>query len=173
MGGASAAIYYEELIQLGAKRLVRVGTVGGLDPALGMGETILAISATPDDPMVEQLLSGEAHAPTASWALIAAAVRIASEEGVSLHPGAVVSSALFYDERAGIMERWRDRGHLGVEMEVATLYTIAALRTVEAVALTTVSDLIFATGNTLRISDEALAEGVHKMMRVACRVAVS
>src|SRR4051812_48812762 len=52
MGGASAAIYYEELIQLGAQQLIRVGTAGGLHPTLGMGDTVLAIAATPDDPIV-------------------------------------------------------------------------------------------------------------------------
>ena len=173
MGGASAAIYYEELIQLGVKRIVRVGTAGGLDPSLKMGDTVLAVASTPDDPVIQRLLNGEEHAPTATWSLLMAAVRIAEEAGVSLYPGPVVSSALFYDERPGIMERWRDRGHLAVEMEVSTLYTIAALRKVEAVAMATISDLILGTGDTVRISDEELAEGVRTMMQIACRVAVS
>ncbi|MEO7079054.1 MAG: purine-nucleoside phosphorylase [Rhodococcus sp. (in: high G+C Gram-positive bacteria)] len=173
MGGSSAAIYYEELIQLGVKRIVRVGTAGGLDPSLKLGDTVLAVAATPDDPIIHVLLNGEEHAPTATWNLLAASVRIAEEAGVVLHPGPIVSSALFYDERPGIMERWRDRGHLAVEMEVSTLYTIAALRHVEAVALVTISDLILGTGDSVRISDEELAEGVRKMMQIACRVAVS
>jgi purine-nucleoside phosphorylase len=173
MGGSSAAIYYEELIQLGAKRLVRVGTAGGLDPSLRMGDTVLAVAATADDPIIDRLLNGETHSPTATWSLLATAMRVAEEAGVSLCPGPIVTSALFYDERPGIMERWRDRGHLAVEMEVATLYTIAALRKIEAVAMATISDLILGTGDTVRISDEELAEGVRKMMQIACRVAVS
>ena len=58
-------------------------------------------------------------------------------------------------------------------MEVSTLYTIAALRKVEAVAMATISDLILGAGDTVRISDEELAEGVRTMMQIACRVAVS
>ena len=172
MGGASAAIYYEELIQLGVKRIVRVGTAGGLDPTLKMGDTVVAIAATADDPVVQRLLNGEEHAPTSTWSLLASAVRIADDAGVAVRPGPVVSSALFYDERPGIMERWRDRGHLAVEMEIATLYTLAAMRHVEALGMATISDLILATGDTVRISDEELAEGVRRMMQIACRVAV-
>src|SRR5215471_12574145 len=63
MGGASVAIYYEELIKLGVQRLVRVGTAGGLQPSLKMGDTVLALAGTPDDPMVGILTGGEAHAP--------------------------------------------------------------------------------------------------------------
>ena len=52
MGCASAAIYYSELIQLGAQRIIRVGTAGGLADGLQMADTVVAISATADDPIV-------------------------------------------------------------------------------------------------------------------------
>ncbi len=173
MGGPSAAIYYTELIQLGVRRLVRVGTAGGLADGLRMGDTIVALSATPDDPTVARLTDGEAHAPTAGFALVEAAVRLARDAGATVHVGALVTSALFYDDRPGIMARWKQRGHLGVEMEVATLYTLAALHGIEAVALTTVSDLIGDDGHSERISDDELRAGVDRMMDVACAVAVT
>jgi DeoD family purine-nucleoside phosphorylase len=169
MGGAGAAIYYEELIQLGAQQLIRVGTAGGLHPTLGMGDTVLAIAATPDDPIVGVLTGGEPHAPTATWRLLEAAVRIAAEQGVDLHPGPVVTSSVFYDPREGQMDRWLARGQLAVEMEVAVLYTLAALRGIEAVALLTISDMI-AGGESVRISDEQLAAGVRQMTDIACRL---
>jgi DeoD family purine-nucleoside phosphorylase len=173
MGGPSAAIYYEELIQLGATRIVRVGTSGGLHPSLRMGDTVLGISATADCPMPGVLLGGEAHAATATWSLVAAAARIAEAQGAELHIGPIVTSPIFYDSREGQMERWRDRGHLAVEMETATLYTMAALRGIEAVALMTVSDMIAATGVAERITDDELAAGVHRMMQIGCEVAIS
>ena len=173
MGGPSAAIYYEELIQLGAQRIVRVGTAGGLKSGLRMGDTLVAISATPDDATVATLLQGEAHAPTATFELAEVAIRLAREQGVRVFAGPIVTSGLFYDNRPGIMQRWRERGHLGVEMEVAVLYTIAALRQVETVAMMTVSDLIADESNSERISDEELKAGVDQMMRIACEVAVS
>ncbi len=173
MGGASAAIYYSELIQLGATRLIRVGTAGGLGTSVRMGDTVVAVSATPDDPMTAILTAGEAHAPTGTFALVALAARLAGDQGARVHVGPVVTSALFYDPREGMMRRWRERGHLAVEMEVSVLYTLAAIHHLEAVALMTVSDLIGDDDTSERISDEQLKAGVDQMMRVACRVAVS
>ena len=47
MGCPSATIVFEELIQLGVKRLLRVGTCGGLQPDHALGDLIVAISAIP------------------------------------------------------------------------------------------------------------------------------
>ena len=64
-------------------------------------------------------------------------------------------------------------GHLGVEMEAAMMYTIAAVKGIEALAIMTVSDLLGETGDTVRISDEDLKAGIDQMMRMSCAVAVS
>ena len=174
MGGASAAIYYTELTQqLGARRLVRVGTAGGLAPTLRMGDTVVAMSATADDPMVAILTDGEAHAPTATWGLVDLAARLGRERGVRTNVGPIVTSAIFYDRREGIMARWRDRGHVAVEMEAAVLYTLAAIHGFEALAVMTVSDLIASETDAERISDEELQRGVDQMMQIACDVAIA
>lgn len=171
MGCASAGIYYSELIQLGAKRILRVGTAGGLAPGLRMADTIVAISATADDPVVSQLTNGEAHSPTATYSLVERAVGLARDRGARVHVGPIVSSGLFYDPRQGIMQRWADRGHLAVEMEAAMLYTLGALHRIETLCICTVSDLITDEQNAERISDEELRTGVDRMMEVACEVA--
>lgn len=174
MGGASAAIYYTELTQfLGARRLVRVGTAGGLASGLRMGDTVVAMSATADDPMVAVLTDGEAHAPTATWGLVELAARLGHERGVRTHVGPIVTSAIFYDRREGIMGRWRDRGHVAVEMEAAVLYTLAAVHGFEALAIMTVSDLIASETETERIADSELQRGVDQMMQIACDVAIA
>src|SRR3954452_4523262 len=67
MGCPSAAIVIEELVQLGAKRIVRVGTCGGLQPDLALGDLIIAVAATPADGTVRTYTAGEAHTPTADW----------------------------------------------------------------------------------------------------------
>jgi DeoD family purine-nucleoside phosphorylase len=171
MGCASAAIYYSELIQLGVRRLIRVGTAGGLADGLRMADTVVAVSATADDQIVSQLVGGEAHSPTATYSLVERAVALARERGARVHVGPIVSSALFYDPREGIMQRWKARGHLAVEMEAAVLYTLGALHGVETVCLATISDLIDETGAE-RISDEDLRVGVDRMMTVACELGI-
>ena len=173
MGGPSAAIYYSELIQLGVRRLVRVGTAGGLQPQLRMADTVVAIGATADDGTVDLLTGGDPHAPVATFGLLETTVRLARESGATVHVGSLVSSGLFYDPRPGVLARYAARGHLAVEMEVSVLYTLAAIHGIEAIGLVTISDLIGGDGTSERISDEDLQTGVDRMMRVACAVAVS
>jgi purine-nucleoside phosphorylase len=174
MGCSSAAIYYTELIQLGATRIIRVGTAGALGDGMRMADTVVAISATADDPIVGHLTNGEAHSPTASWPLIECSVALARASGATVHVGSIVSSALFYDPRPGMMQRWKERGHLAVEMEAAVLYTLGAIHKIETLCMVTVSDIIAAeAGTSQRISDEELKLGVDKMMAVACDVAIA
>ena len=47
MGGPSAAIVVEELIDLGARRLVRIGTCGALADGLELGELVCAARSSP------------------------------------------------------------------------------------------------------------------------------
>lgn len=171
MGGPSAAIVYEELAQLGARRLVRVGTCGALRPGLAMADLVVAVAATPFDSVTSTYTGGEPHAPIATFDLAVAAAASARQQGLTVHTGLIASSDVFYDPDAGRFDRLRARGYLAIEMEAATLYTVAALRGMEALAIMTVSDTLF-DGAPVRISDEELARGVDVMMRVACRVAV-
>lgn len=173
MGCASAGIYYNELIQLGARRIIRVGTAGGLSPVLQMADTVVAVSATSDDPVVLQMTQGEAHSPTASYSLVEKSVARARELGARVHVGPIVSSGLFYDPRKGIMQRWADRGHLAVEMEAAMLYTLGALHKIETLCICTISDIITDETTAERISDEDMKVGVDRMMQVAIEVAIS
>jgi 5'-methylthioadenosine phosphorylase/purine-nucleoside phosphorylase len=172
MGCPSAAIVYEELIQLGAVRLIRVGTAGGLQPHMRMADTVVALSATPSDQTALTYTGGEPHAPTADWKLVEAAVGVARAQGVRFHVGPIVSSDVFYDPDRDRPRRWRERGHLGIEMEAAVLYTIAALRGVAALTVLTVSDIVTEHAST-RISDDELKQGVDRLMELAARVAVA
>ena len=101
------------------------------------------------------LVNNEPHCPTASWSLIHGAVHMAKEQGQSLHVGPIVSSDLFYNPNEGQYERWSQRGVLAVEMEAAALFTVGALRGVEAGCLLTVSDIVV-EGVFTRITDDEL-----------------
>ncbi len=173
MGAPSAGIVVEELIQLGATRLIRVGTCGGLQPQMRMADTVVALAASADDPNALRYAAMPGYAPSASWSLVAAAVAIAQAAGVRTHVGPIVTSGLFYDPDPTAFARWAHLGHLAVEMEAAMMYTIAAVKRVEAVALMAVTDLLATDGSTVRIGDEELRAGVDTMMRIACQVAVS
>src|SRR5215510_4840232 len=167
MGCPSAAIVIEELVMLGVKRILRIGTCGGLQPDLKLGDLIVAISAIPQDSTAVHYLAGEAHTPTADWELVHGAVHAAKELGQPVRVGAVVSSDTFYDPDPDRHTRWSERGVLAVEMEAAVLFTIGALRGVQSGALLTISDYAVHGEAVARISDEDLQAAVDRMTRVA------
>ena len=172
MGCPSAAIVIEELVQLGVKRMLRVGTCGGLQPDLALGDLIVALSAIPADATARHLVGTDQHVPTASWELVHGAVHVAKDVGQSMRLGPVVSSDLFYNPDGGQYERWSSRGVLAVEMEAAVLFTLGALRGFAAGCLLTVSDVVVER-EFKRISDEELRAAVDRMTRVALATVTS
>src|SRR5919106_1340798 len=172
MGCPGATIVFEELIQLGVERLLRVGTCGGLQPDHALGDVIVAISAVPADSTAMHLVANEPHCPTASWELIHGAVHVAKQIEQPMHVGPIVSSDLFYNPDDGQYERWSRRGVLAVEMEASALFTVGALRGAQAGCLLTVSDIVV-EGEFVRITDEELRAAVDRMTQIALATATA
>jgi len=162
MGGPSAAIVIAELADLGARRLVRVGTCGALDPALSLGELLIVDAALSEDGTSRALGAGERT--QASEALLSA-LSDAAPPGV--RSGAVVTTDLFYDDRAGQEQAWIERGAMAVEMETACLFALAARRGLDAAAILVISDLLLP--ERVRIDPEDLARAEELMGTVATR----
>ena len=173
MGCPSSGIVFEELVQLGARRLVRVGTCGGLGDDMGMGDTVVAVSASCDDTTPLRYARMPGYAPAATFGLVETAVTLSRAAGARVHVGPIVTSGLFYDPDPSTFGTWKRTGHIGGEMEAAMMYTVAAVHGLEALAMMTVSDVLGDDGTSIRISDEELRRGVDAMLRLACRVAVS
>jgi DeoD family purine-nucleoside phosphorylase len=166
MGAPSTAIVAEELIQLGVRRLLRVGTCGALRPELALGDLVVALSAVPAESTSATLVGGEPHAPTADWELVHGMVHAAKELGARPHVGAIATSDTFYDPDPERHRRWGSRGVLAVEMESSLLFTLAPLRGAHAATLLVVSDLVHADEHE-RIDDAELAAAVGRMARIA------
>jgi 5'-methylthioadenosine phosphorylase/purine-nucleoside phosphorylase len=166
MGCPSAGIVIEELVQLGVKKILRVGSCGGLKLGINMGELVVALSAVPADATPLHLIGNETHAPTADWELVHSLVHHAKELGKPVNVGPVVSSDVFYNPDQGQYARWADRGILAVEMEAAMLFTLGALRKIQAGCLLIVSDVVVAN-QFKRISDEDMKTAVDEMTELA------
>jgi DeoD family purine-nucleoside phosphorylase len=163
MGGPSTAIVVSELIDLGAERLLRVGTCGGLDPMLELGQLVVATEALADDGTSRALGAGE-RVP-------ASPVLLESLRSVpSLADGPVVSTDLFYDAQDR-HEAWRAAGARAVEMEAATLFQLARRRGVQAGCALLVSDLL-AGDRPVRIDPGALHAAELKLGSLAVQALV-
>jgi 5'-methylthioadenosine phosphorylase/purine-nucleoside phosphorylase len=169
MGCPSAAIVIEELVQLGVSKIMRVGTCGGLQPDLSMGDLVIALSATPADSTSTHYALGEPHAPTADFGLVHEAVHQAKHLGKPVRVGPVVSSDIFYQPDTGLAGRWSERGILAVEMEAAVLFTLGALRKIQTGCMLIVSDVVV-EGEFIRITDEEMRTAVDQMTELALHV---
>ena len=169
MGTPSLSIVVEELLRLGAQRLIRVGTCGGIGQRLRQGDLVIATAACPVDGATATYLHGEPYAPAASFDVTRALVDAAEEAGVPARTGLVASVDVFYNTDADYAERWRNRGVLAFEMEAAALFFLAARAGVQAGCALTVSDVLGqeATGHGEFLSAEDLSRAVDRMVEVA------
>jgi purine-nucleoside phosphorylase len=142
MGTPSMSIVAEELLRLGAKRLIRVGTCGGIAKGLKTGDLVIATAACPVDGSTATYLHGEAYAPAADFALTRALVDAAVAAGMEARTGLVASVDVFYNTDDDYAQRWRDRGVLAFEMEASALFFLAARAGVQAACALTVSDVL-------------------------------
>ena len=141
MGVPSALIYYTELIRFfGVKKLIRVGSCGGLSESVRLGDLICASAAGTDSAAIETLNDGLTLPSVADWDMLYSAVNVANDAGISMAVGPVFTSDSFYGPNPELFSKLTRRGILGVEMEIAGLYSLAQAEGAQALALVTVSD---------------------------------
>lgn len=149
MGIPSIGIYASELVKFfDVKKLIRVGSCGSLQANIDLYEVIVGISASTDSNWLQQYNLPGTFAPTASWKLVKAVVDNAEQQGKQIHVGNILSADAFYNDDETVNERWSKMGVLGVEMESAALYAIAARHGVEALGVFTVSDNVITGSST-------------------------
>ncbi|AEE17311.1 purine-nucleoside phosphorylase [Treponema brennaborense] len=170
MGQPSLSIYVNELFQFyGVQKAIRVGTCGAIHASTKIRDTILAASACTDSSLQLQRFGNLHFAPTANFDLLSAARTAAEKAGIKTLVGSVASSDLFYDENEN-WKLWAKFGVLGIEMEAAELYTLAAKFDRKALAILTVSDHI-ATGEST--SAEERQTTFSNMIRIALDAGIS
>jgi DeoD family purine-nucleoside phosphorylase len=147
MGGPSAAIVAEELIDLGARTLLRIGTCGALTDELELGTLLAVRDVLARDGTSRALGAGDRIAadPELADALV---------EAGGAQPATVVSSDVFYESRDGVQEEWAAAGAVAVEMEAAAVLAVARRREVRAGCVLGVTDLL--AGKRERMGQEAV-----------------
>jgi purine-nucleoside phosphorylase len=147
MGMPSLSIYVNELIRsYGVKKLVRVGTCGGLSETVKVRDLILAMATSTNSAVNKVRFQGMDYAPAPSFRLLNAAYQKAVAQNLPVHVGKILSSDSFYSYDPNQWKLWAQFGVMGVEMEAAELYTLAAQHGVEALAVLTVSDHLVTPG---------------------------
>lgn len=159
MGMPSLSIYVNELIRdYDAQTLIRIGSCGGMQPHVKLRDIILAMTSSTINSPSSGIFKELNFAPTADWGLLRNAVTACESRSVSPHVGGIYSSDVFYDERPDLNAEMVRHGILGVEMEAAELYALAARYNRRALAVLTVSDHLD-TGEALPAEDREKSFG--------------
>ena len=169
MGMPSLSIYANELMRnYDVQTLIRIGSCGGMQESVELRDIIIAMTASAINTPSSGIFREFNFAPSANWPLLRAAVTAASKRNVATHVGGIYSSDVFYDERPDLNEQMVRHGILGVEMEAAELYTLAARYGRRALAILTVSDHL-TTGKSLPSEDRESSFG--DMVEIALEAA--
>jgi uridine phosphorylase len=170
IGGPSAAIVLTELIALGARRLIRVGTCGALAQGLALGDLVVARESVCVDGTSRALSVGARAAadPALAEALVRAGRSQIGSSRRPVHVGAIVSVDLFYEHLGSDSRSPRHPADaLAIEMEAATLFALGGACSVPVACLLVVSDTFDALGARTRIDDDSLLAAGEAMGAVA------
>jgi purine-nucleoside phosphorylase len=141
MGIPSASIYCHELLaEFGVKRIIRVGSCGSVHPDVKLRDIVIGMAASTDSGVNRMRFRGHDLAAVADFRLVREAVRIAEERKLPFHVGNIFSADLFYTPEPEMFPVLRKYNIVGVEMEAAGIFTLAAEFGAQALAICTVSD---------------------------------
>jgi len=143
MGIPSCSIYEKELItEYGVKNIIRVGTCGAVSRDVKVLDVIIAMGASTDSKVNRMRFSDHDFAAIADYDLLRKAVDAAESAGVKVQVGNIFSADLFYTPAPEMFDTLEKYNILGVDMEAAGLYGVAAEFGAKALTILTVSDHI-------------------------------
>ncbi len=165
IGGPSAAIAMQELVDAGADTFIRMGTCGGMNLKVMGGDLIVASGAVRMEGTSKEYAPIEFPA-VANYQVVNALAAAAGEKGARFHVGVVECKDSFYGQHEPekmpvgyeLMNKWNAwmaLGCLGSEMESAALFTVASYLGVRC------GTLLLAVGNQEREKAGLSNEGCY------------
>jgi purine-nucleoside phosphorylase len=173
MGQPSLAIYVHELFaEYDAQAIIRVGSCGSIREDVKLRDIIVAMSAATDSAMNQWRFRGISYSPTADFGLLRAAYDLAAGRNLAVHIGQIAAWDSFYADDPTLLSQLAAYGVLGVEMETAALYTLAARFGRRALTVCTVSDHVL-TGETTTAEERERTFGAMAELALDTALVVS
>jgi uridine phosphorylase len=180
IGGPATAIVAEELWQVGARQVIRVGTCGAMQSHVRAGSLVISTGAVRDEGTSHQYLPSSVPALPDSD-LLAGLVMEARARGVTHHVGLTHCKDAYYAERPeglplrGEWEtKWavlRSIGVLATEMEAAALFAVATVRGFQAAAIFVPIDRTISAADLLSALKDAAVIAVASALAVKATAA--
>lgn len=170
MGIPSVSIYATELInEYKVKNIIRAGSCGAVSPDIQLRDIVVGLGASTDSAVNRARFKGYDFAAIADFGLLQNIISAAKDRKIDVQVGNIFSADLFYTPEPEMFDVMEKYNILGVEMEAAGLYGLAAEFGAKAVTICTVSDHI-RTGAAL--SSEDRQSTFDEMIEVALDAAV-
>lgn len=171
MGCPSTAIVVEELIQLDVKRLIRIGTCGGIGKDIKPLDIIGAVAASPFDGTTRTYLNNEPHAPFATFEILKTAYDVSKTMGINVYFSGIASVDVFYNPCSDYVEKLRAKGIIAVEMETSLIYYLANRSNKQAATFLLVSDIVGGGEEfTKYVTDQDMAKGMDQLINYVLEV---
>jgi uridine phosphorylase len=167
IGVPAMLITVEELVRVGAKVLIRVGTTGGLQPNVEVGDLVIPVASVRTDGGT-QMYAPLGYPAVADRHVVGALSAHCAKMGVRYHEGVVWTSEAYYAESLEVARKWHDLGVVSVEMETSGLFVLSTIRGVKAGAILVCDgNLIYGKKKSEVLRGQkpyepAVIEGVHK-----------
>ncbi len=142
MGCPSASIGAEELVNLGAKVLLRIGSSAAIKEGIHVGDLIVSTGCMKNEGTSRFFVPDSFPAiPDIHFTklLLDTAEEMTAGTSVKVHHGIGSTDDSFYGETPEYIERIRSYGCINLEMEASGIFTVAQRRQVAAAAIYGVS----------------------------------
>ncbi|GLS92547.1 purine nucleoside phosphorylase DeoD-type 2 [Psychromonas marina] len=171
MGIPSCSIYATELFrEYGVQNIIRVGSCGAVSRDIKIRDVIIGMGASTDSKANRIRFAGHDFAAIASYDLLAKTVNAAKQHNIDVHVGNIFSADTFYTPEPEVFDTLEKYNILGVEMEAAGLYGVAAEEGKNAMCILTVSDHI-RTGE--KVSSDDRQTSFNEMLVIALDAAIA
>ena len=170
MGMPSIGIYSYELYKhFGVQNIMRIGSAGAINENVKLRDIVAAMGACTNSNFQSQYGLNGYIAPICNYDMLSTVKRIADDMGINMPVGNLLSSDTFYDDTTPAV-KWGKVGCLAVEMEAAALYMTAQRLNMRALAICTISDLVYPPFDSL--SADEREKSFTQMMELALNTAV-
>jgi purine-nucleoside phosphorylase len=170
MGMPSIGIYSYELYKFfGVQNIIRVGSAGAINEKVKVRDIVIGMGACTNSNFPSQYNMNGTIAPICDYELLSTAKQIADCKKLNVHIGNLYSSDTFYDDSFP-SANWGKMGCLAVEMEEAALYCTAMRYGMRALAICTVSDILYPPFTALEADERE--KTFTQMMELALECAV-
>ncbi len=179
MGGPAAGIVYEELINLGARILIRVGSMAAIQPDINRGEICIPSACVRDDGLTQYYVPNNFPA-IADPILYQNLIKEGNKTDIKVHTGINWTHSAFYSRSKEYFLQWSKKGVMTLDMEASALFVIGYLRGVSTAMIGTIYQNRFNQTDEKEmdlsvkdINDKLIKKGVDTSIQIALKAAVS